>query len=143
MASERRVWTATHVGRVRSANEDLYLVGSRIGADPIESWCGRLADGHGSAAIADGLGGHDDGKIASRIVIEAIAGSIETVRDEADVTLIVENAHRKLFEGMYSGRGRPGMGSTIVGVFTSTVKRWSSTSETVARTNSAAVSCSS
>lgn len=116
MATDRPVWTATHVGRVRSANEDLYLVGKRMGADPIESWSGRLAVAHGWAVIADGMGGHDDGQIASRIVIETIAGSIESVRDETDVTSMIENAHRKLFEAMYSGQGRPGMGSTIIGV---------------------------
>jgi serine/threonine protein phosphatase PrpC len=116
MTTDRPVWTATHVGRVRSANEDLYLVGKRMGADPIESWSGKLAAGHGWAVIADGMGGHDDGQIASRIVIETIAGSVESARDEADVTSMIESAHRRLFEGMYSGQGRPGMGSTIVGV---------------------------
>jgi serine/threonine protein phosphatase PrpC len=116
MATDRPVWTATHVGCVRSANEDLYLVGKRIGADPIESWSGRLAGVHGWAVIADGMGGHDAGQIASRIVIETIAGLIGSVRDEADVTSMIENAHRKLYESMYSGQGRPGMGSTIVGV---------------------------
>jgi protein phosphatase len=116
MATDRPVWTATHVGRVRDANEDLYLVGKRMGADPIESWSGRMAVGHGWAVIADGMGGHEDGQIASRIVIETIAGSIESVRDEADVASMIENAHRKLFEAMYSGQGRPGMGSTVVGV---------------------------
>jgi serine/threonine protein phosphatase PrpC len=116
MATERPVWTSTHVGRVRSANEDLYLVGARIGADPTESWSGRLAAGRGWAAIADGMGGHDDGQIASRIVIETIAGSIEAARDEAGLASMVEKAHRNLFEAMYAGRGRPGMGSTVVGV---------------------------
>lgn len=91
-------------------------MGKRIGAEPVESWSGRMGVDHGWAVIADGMGGHEDGQIASRIVIETIAGSIESVRDEADVTTMIENAHRKLFEAMYSGQGRPGMGSTIVGV---------------------------
>lgn len=116
MATDRPVWTATHVGRVRSANEDLYLVGNRIGRDPIECWSGTLAGGHGWAVIADGMGGHEGGKIASRVVVEAIAGSIDRARDEADITSIITNANRRLFEEMFSGEGRPGMGTTIVGV---------------------------
>jgi serine/threonine protein phosphatase PrpC len=116
MATDRQVWTATHVGRVRSANEDLYLVGNRIGQDPIESWSGTLPGGHGWAVIADGMGGHEGGRIASRIVVEAIAGSIDRARDEADVISMIANANRRLFEEMYSGEGIPGMGTTIVGV---------------------------
>jgi serine/threonine protein phosphatase PrpC len=116
MATDRPVWAATHVGRVRSANEDLYLVGDRIGRDPIEGWSGTIAGGHGWAVIADGMGGHEGGSIASRIVVEAIAGSIDRARDEADLTSMIADANRRLFEGMYSGEGRPGMGTTIVGV---------------------------
>src|SRR4051794_40309519 len=116
MPIDRAVWTATHVGRIRSANEDLYLVGDRIGRDPIEGWSGTLAGAHGWALIADGMGGHEGGRIASRIVVKTIAGSIDRARDEADLTSMIADANRRLFEGMYSGEGRPGMGTTIVGV---------------------------
>ncbi|WP_439924386.1 PP2C family protein-serine/threonine phosphatase [Nitrobacter sp. JJSN] len=115
MATDRRVWIATHVGRVRSANEDLYLVGDRIGCDPIDAWSGTLAGGRGWAVIADGMGGHEGGKVASRVVVEAVAGAIDRAHDEASVTSMIDDANRRLFEEMYSGAGRPGMGTTIVG----------------------------
>jgi serine/threonine protein phosphatase PrpC len=59
---------ATHVGKVRQRNEDSYLARPEIGI-----W-----------AVADGMGGHDYGDIASQTLIEAL-GSIERPTSAADL----------------------------------------------------------
>jgi serine/threonine protein phosphatase PrpC len=53
------VWSAarTHIGVVRTLNEDAYLDSARIGL-----W-----------AVADGMGGHQAGDVASQATIEALA----------------------------------------------------------------------
>jgi serine/threonine protein phosphatase PrpC len=53
---------------------------------------------------------------ARKRVEKRIAGSIGRARDEAGVTSMIANANRRLFEEMFSSEGRPGMGTTIVGV---------------------------
>ncbi len=56
---ELRHGAATDVGRVREANEDAFLV-----APPV-------------FVVADGMGGHDRGDVASRIVVEQFAALAE------------------------------------------------------------------
>src|SRR5262245_26208144 len=65
---------ATHIGRVREQNEDSYLVRPEIGL-----W-----------AVADGMGGHEAGDLASRTVIEALQ-AVETPASAADLLLACED----------------------------------------------------
>ena len=59
---------ATHVGNVRQRNEDNYLVATHRGL-----W-----------AVADGMGGHDAGDVASRVVVEEL-NAIPTPATAADL----------------------------------------------------------
>lgn len=58
MTAEVRFWAATHVGLVRPRNEDGYLAWGDAGRR-----CGFFA-------VADGLGGHTAGEVASRTALE-------------------------------------------------------------------------
>ena len=59
---------ATHVGKVRRQNEDAYLVATHCGV-----W-----------AVADGMGGHQAGDVASRLVVEQLK-AIETPATAAEL----------------------------------------------------------
>ncbi len=90
---------ATDVGKARRLNEDSYL------AHP------------GAFVIADGMGGHQAGDVASKLTIEAVR---ELVSDDIpDISLIadvVQRANESVRSHAFES-GREGMGSTMVGAF--------------------------
>jgi protein phosphatase len=85
---------ATHQGR-RDHNEDCYV------AD---------AD-HGLALVADGMGGHAGGEIASAIARDVVCSQLRRGQSLASAVL---DAHRAIQQAAAEGAGRQGMGSTVV-----------------------------
>jgi len=85
----------THTGLVREHNEDAYSV---IPATSL--W-----------VIADGMGGHEGGEIASSIAIENITAQIQ---HGSTLVEAFEYAHWAVITASKSGVGKPGMGSTAV-----------------------------
>lgn len=116
MHTERCVWARSHVGRVRTVNEDGCLIGHWRSRGAAAQWSGTLPADKGWAVIADGMGGHEAGEVASRVVLDVIQDSIDGATSRADITQLLEAANFHLFEAMYSHEGRPGMGATVVGV---------------------------
>jgi PPM family protein phosphatase len=86
----------TDVGRQRSANED-----SLVLQPPF-------------FAVADGMGGARAGEVASAIAAEAFEGAAESGEGaEAQLTRMVREANRRIYEIAVSDESRRGMGTTL------------------------------
>ena len=93
----------THTGNVRSNNEDAFSRDPALGL-----W-----------VVADGMGGHEAGEVASAIAIESITRKI---RQGKDIIEAIQNAHHNILNGTRKGRGAKGMGSTVVAIHTTTTQ---------------------
>lgn len=91
------------IGNVRKINED--FVGFYEG------------DGIGVYIIADGMGGHNAGEVASKLAVETTISRIKSLNSIEDMenALIdsIKIANRKIFEVAKSSEGLVGMGTTI------------------------------
>lgn len=94
-----RAGTATDVGRVRSNNQDSHLV---LGATSLYG-------------VADGMGGHQGGEVASAIAVE-LTGKHATEPTLDSLMAAVRIANRAIFEKAGSDRDLHGMGTTLVAI---------------------------
>jgi serine/threonine protein phosphatase PrpC len=86
---------ATEIGRVRELNED-----SLLAQPPL-------------FAVADGLGGHQAGEVASSIAVEVLVENAPRHADSKALARAVHAANRAVVEASEQGTGRAGMGTTL------------------------------
>ncbi|MGB8860941.1 MAG: protein phosphatase 2C domain-containing protein [Ilumatobacteraceae bacterium] len=93
-------WGAvSDVGKVRRLNEDSYL------------------EAPGAFVVADGMGGHQAGDVASRLTIEAVQSLLaDGVPDVESIASVVQLANASV-RSHADTAGQHGMGSTLVGAF--------------------------
>ena len=85
---------ATDVGRVRDGNEDAYLVDHAMGL----------------MAVADGMGGHRAGEVASVTALEALRAAITSGRPLRES---IEDANNAVFAKAQTDTNLRGMGTTL------------------------------
>src|SRR5919201_3129081 len=98
------IGTATDIGRVREHNEDALLA-----LTP--------SDGAGAGvlvAVADGMGGHNAGEVASALAVqtleEAFRGELAEAQPEVLLRRAVESANRVIWGSADADESRSGMG---------------------------------
>lgn len=85
------VGARTDVGRVREGNEDSYMVNEPL------------------FAVADGMGGHQGGEVASKLALD----TLREATDGAALAQAVQDANRAVFEQAGQDPALAGMGTTL------------------------------
>lgn len=107
-------WARTDTGRAREHNEDSFLVNDSLGL----------------YLVADGMGGHAGGEVASRLAVEVIERELLRRREESPETFAdpasdsvrdafvqaVETASREVFARSAAEPRLHGMGTTLTGL---------------------------
>ncbi len=108
----------THHGKVRPHNEDSIAVGSWIGTGTM------LKPGRGIAEsnwpllllVADGVGGHAGGEVASRISADYLSGYEFDNSDDFNLPTVLIQASRRIIDQASQSPSLWGMATTVVGL---------------------------
>jgi protein phosphatase len=95
----------THTGNVRAGNEDCFFCDDDLGL-----WL-----------VADGMGGHEAGEVASAITAQVIE---EEIRKGSGLANAIQKSHRDILAAAERGQGARGMGSTVVAIRQDTLGQW-------------------
>jgi protein phosphatase len=90
-----RSGSASHVGRVRTVNEDRALEGLTL------------------FAVADGMGGHAGGEVAAAIAVEALEAGFNRTPTMDGLVAAVQDANRAVWERGVGDQALRGMGTTV------------------------------
>nr|WP_269429428.1 protein phosphatase 2C domain-containing protein [Sphingomonas sp. 35-24ZXX] len=101
---------------MRAQNEDSCQVGDWCAKAGVARWKGPVRREGLWAAVADGMGGHRQGALASAIVIDSLSKLVPPGATDVDVDRLISEANGRMFLAMRSPEGSPAMGSTVVGV---------------------------
>ena len=111
----------THQGRVREDNQDSITVGGWV-SDVAMTGLRRSRhplDAPLICAVADGMGGHAAGEVASRYAIKRLAAQSWAGAEAGMVADVLAGINAELYQAMAGERSLLGMGTTAVGLLLS------------------------
>lgn len=98
-AMPRSYAARSDVGSVREHNEDSYLVKTPL------------------FVVADGMGGHEAGEVASNIAVTTMEAHAPKSTSPEALAAAVIKANEAVLRGAQDGTGKPGMGTTLTAAF--------------------------
>jgi PPM family protein phosphatase len=116
------VFGRSHVGRVRTHNEDGFIIVDLNKAPPVDAMlqpmdiqvddCGVLL------AVSDGMGGARAGEVASALTLHALRAELPGGGGTAEAALIssVESANERVYQAGTVETERKGMGATLTAI---------------------------
>jgi len=99
-------------------NEDAIAVNTRILTGDMDAPAVITAPGNSCLLmVADGMGGHTHGAMASRAVIDYLVAAIDRISNPASCAELIDEANQQLFRLMREHENALGMGTTLVAAF--------------------------
>ena len=101
-----KTYSITDIGKRRSANQDFVYASDQ----PVGNLSNMLI-------VADGMGGHNAGDLASRYTVESMVDYIEKAVEKRPISLLAEAIHHAnelVVEKAKSDKALEGMGTTVV-----------------------------
>ena len=103
---DMKTYSITDIGKRRSANQDFVYASDQ----PVGNLSNMLI-------VADGMGGHNAGDLASRYTVESMVDYIEKAVEKRPIPLLAEAIHHAnelVVEKAKSDKALEGMGTTVV-----------------------------
>jgi PPM family protein phosphatase len=118
MAVRLHATAFTDPGAVRASNEDTIAVGDWITRAPMTApvVLEHLVAAPVICLVADGMGGHAAGEVASRTVAERLSRRAAEATDEVAIAQLLHEANDELFRLMNESPVWYGMGTTVAGI---------------------------
>lgn len=116
-----KLYTAfiSHYGNVRSTNEDSILIDHSVYSEenmkiPTQR---TIEQSNVIFAVADGMGGHAKGEVASKKVLEVLRDNIEEFKNLKYIMTTLMKAKKALNEVVKQDLASFGLGTTVSGIF--------------------------